>query len=556
LLWTFARALRVAAIFGATVLAVWIVLDFSLLRLVLLLLSPLAVWLGVVLEKRLRSPYFNTGSDSYLAIADHGLTQRAVAGGLLRAAARLLTVGALALYFLNSLIVAIGGRRGYAGRLVEHRLASVPPEQLTFGDHIRALLLDTSDHPLVVGLAVVGAIVAFRVLDRLGARIHARKAKAVLEQDQRQQILYLPNFGDDRLRLATPNQITRRGFLAEYDPFRRTRFEEVVVQRLNMFGPVVAVSDPHRQMTHLGAAKMSLPFEGWQNSVEELGASALAVVISAAPRALNEGLKDEIEIVAQKLGHHRIVMVFGPARRPKSALARWQEFYAEARKYDIFRAAAPAVGPASAQVAIHIGNGKWHGWGAPIRTEATYVVSAMMAMSAAVQLWKDRPEAFNVSPDLNGPQVGRSKEPESALRRWASDWLTRLVVDGGAHGPGSRRTIAVDGSTFSTVFSADQARESIEMQLLGPRSGFESDADRNAVTYEGEWHGGPALWIDAVAYCDRRPVDRVILVQPYRTLLFGRTVAAGPMSELNPEDHTAPRDPSTTIASSATSSWL
>ena len=243
--------------------------------------------------------------------------------------------------------------------------------------------------------------------------------------------------------------------------------------------------------------------------------SALAVVISAAPRELNDGLKTEIKMVAEEIGHERIVLLLGPVRRPKVALRRWRSFYDEAAQFPVFSGSARAVGPASAQVAVHLGSGRWRGWGSAARTEASYVVSTLTAMEAAVTHWAGAPP---------GPALVETASP---LRAWAADWLAHLVASGGVHGPGSRRTIKITDSAFSYLFPGDEIGDH-----LADRPG--SDSSRRAVTHEGGWLGVPALWIEAVAYTAGCARERIVLVQPYRKKPLGRTVAEGAIVGVDP----------------------
>ena len=149
-------------------------------------------------------------------------------------------------------------------------------------------------------------------------------------------------------------------------------------------------------------------------------------------------------MVAEEIGHDRIVLLLGPVRRSKVALRRWRSFYDEAAQFPVFTESARAVGPASAQVAVHLGGGRWRGWGSAARTDASYVVSTLRAMEAAVTHWVGAP---------SGPALCETASP---LRAWATDWLAHLIASGGAHGPGSRRTIKITDSTFSYLFSDDE----------------------------------------------------------------------------------------------------
>jgi hypothetical protein len=50
---------------------------------------------------------------------------------------------------------------------------------------------------------------------------------------------------------------------------------------------------------------------------------------------------------------------------------------------------------------------------------------------------------------------------------------------------------------------------------------------RYAVTYDGEWKGGPAIWIKAAEFFEDRSREFVIVVQPIKKRWLGRTAPIG-----------------------------
>lgn len=107
------------------------------------------------------------------------------------------------------------------------------------------------------------------------------------------------------------------------------------------------------------------------------------------------------------------------------------------------------------------------------------------------------------------------------LHDWASRWVTRLVKDGGAHGPGSKRTIKLTDDSFSYSYDAEADLAALR------RAHTAGSAGRAAVTYEEPYQGGNALWIDAVRFEDGAVVESIRLVQPYKKRLLGKTSPVG-----------------------------
>ena len=111
------------------------------------------------------------------------------------------------------------------------------------------------------------------------------------------------------------------------------------------------------------------------------------------------------------------------------------------------------------------------------------------------------------------------------LHEWASGWLVKLIDEGGAHGPGSKRTIKISDDSFS--YSYDEAGDRTAMMDRRASSGTA------AVTYERTHEGGTALWIDAVRYQDGTVVESVRLVQPYKKRFLGKVARDGGIVDLS-----------------------
>lgn len=232
-----------------------------------------------------------------------GLTKRMVCGSLVRVCARLLAIIVALLYLLFAAVYAIGGAHGAYAAVARSRLDRLTLSDYSATDILTWIALAIGELSILAGaaLCLLGLYISF-LMDRFGRSLHARGAKDVLATDERPHILYLRNFGDDRIRMMIMSELSARGSLAEYNVFRRTRFEEVVVQRLNRYGPVIAVNDPRRLMPALGSAKLSLPNDTWFETVTELSKSALAVVVSAAPKTLKEWFKGRNKAARKRIG--------------------------------------------------------------------------------------------------------------------------------------------------------------------------------------------------------------------------------------------------------------
>lgn len=121
-------------------------------------------------------------------------------------------------------------------------------------------------------------------------------------------MLYLRSFGDDRLRMRTGG--AHRHDLAErIRPVRRELVEELVVDKLWRYGPVVAVSEPGGAQPPIGAAREQLPDHEWRAAIEErMTAAALIVVIIGR----TQGLAWEVETLARLGLLTKVLWVFPP----------------------------------------------------------------------------------------------------------------------------------------------------------------------------------------------------------------------------------------------------
>jgi hypothetical protein len=205
-------------------------------------------------------------------------------------------------------------------------------------------------------------------LDRLGQRLLAASAREVLERDERPPVLYLRSFDEDRLYL--PATWSRRGLIARLSPIRRRRFEEVLVTLMDQAGPVVAVSPPGTRLAPLGAARITLSNDEWQDQVRQWAGQSQMLVLGATPSEIRDGYRWELELVSQHLPTRPLLLVLAPHRR--------RELH---RRFGLFlRQNWPWVHPLARVpdgilVAGHVPGVGWRAFGARRRTDATYAVA-------------------------------------------------------------------------------------------------------------------------------------------------------------------------------------
>jgi len=105
-----------------------------------------------------------------------------------------------------------------------------------------------------------------------GRRRKLKPASKVLSEDQRPPVLYLRSFQDDT--------ITSRPLRESTSPVPFTE-EEYLVAVLNDFGPCIAIGQPGERLPDLGAARMYVADDQWQDKVRELLVSSKLVVLRA-----------------------------------------------------------------------------------------------------------------------------------------------------------------------------------------------------------------------------------------------------------------------------------
>jgi hypothetical protein len=105
-----------------------------------------------------------------------------------------------------------------------------------------------------------------------GRKLFHEPISRILSEDKRPPVLYLRSFKDDKTASAPMKQ--------SYWPIFSTE-EECLIDVLHDFGPCIAIGKPGEKLPDLGAARMYLDNNVWQDKVRELLMSSKLVVLRA-----------------------------------------------------------------------------------------------------------------------------------------------------------------------------------------------------------------------------------------------------------------------------------
>ncbi len=307
-------------------------------------------------------------------------TPLGIAGSAIRLVAAVLAGFTVVLYFLASLML-ISDRDFTALTIQQQVQAGLAGDPLAVASSVvRAAvhaLDDTGTYFFVFLIMLVVPVTLAYLLDRFGQRLSRRSLQATLAVDDRPYFLYLRGFDEDRLRVD--DSVGRRGFIELFTPFARPRFEEVLVEYLSQYGPVIAIAGSKQVLSDLGAAKVSLRNDEWRDKVTEWSAGARAVVMSATPREVRAGLEWEMEHVAAQAQGVRLMLVLSPWRRDEVA-RRWAGFLQRAGALPLFAPLAADPMPSGVTLMTYSAGRGWHGYGSKRRWDWAYAASIITAM--------------------------------------------------------------------------------------------------------------------------------------------------------------------------------
>jgi hypothetical protein len=266
---------------------------------------------------------------------------------------------------------------------------------LTTWDHVVLLPLQLASRGglgnarVVLGVFLLVALVSFG-LSRGARFLSAPTARDVELQDERPYFLYLRSFDEDAARIHTT--FSRHGLIDHIAPRSSRRFEEVLVDELSRYAPVIAVSPPGARLPRLGAAKLSLDHMDWKKAIEARAGQALAVVMSATPGEIRDGFDFELRLMGRSDARQRLLLVLSPWGASQSQL-RFRSFLRHTSSIPIFSPIAN-VAQSGSQVLAHTAADGWKVWGSKRHWDYTYAYSLMAAVAWALPSWREDHEAI------------------------------------------------------------------------------------------------------------------------------------------------------------------
>jgi hypothetical protein len=163
----------------------------------------------------------------------------------------------------------------------------------------------------IIGGLVLAALCALP----FGLKMLTVSAEEVLSRDHRKPVVYLRPFNEDSRRVAMC-PIGRRvgGWKIAQSSSPAALSEQRLTGALSHIGPFVAVGAPGDFLAPLGAARLYLADDTWQEEVEALVRGAAAIVL--LPET-TEGTRWEVTKVARWVDPRRVlVLVPNPVVRP------------------------------------------------------------------------------------------------------------------------------------------------------------------------------------------------------------------------------------------------
>jgi hypothetical protein len=158
---------------------------------------------------------------------------------------------------------------------------------------------------------LIAATLLCRRLFRIGAALRQPNAVELLEADSRPPVLYLRSFDDDAAPDMTESVI----------PFAPVEtIETRLSQVFRPIGPVVSIGRPGERLPEIGASRLYVSDDVWQQAVIHFLQRAVAVVILVGR---STGVTWEIETTLLTVPRERILFVF-PFLLPREKRTRWR----------------------------------------------------------------------------------------------------------------------------------------------------------------------------------------------------------------------------------------
>lgn len=157
---------------------------------------------------------------------------------------------------------------------------------------------------VVIGFAVgaIAGLIAFggAYLARKGRQYRAQSAEMLMSNDKRPPVLYMRSFKDDELLADDQGASLPTAGM----PLRSE--EQLLVKVLQTIGPVIAIGKPGETLPQLGAARMYVQDDDWQDKIAELMPEAKLVVLLAG---FTVGLLWELETAITRVNPKHLVIL-------------------------------------------------------------------------------------------------------------------------------------------------------------------------------------------------------------------------------------------------------
>ena len=127
---------------------------------------------------------------------------------------------------------------------------------------------------VLCGVAALGLVLVYtgNRLVNVGKRSLAESANEIFARDKRAPVLYLRSFQQD-------GEVTKETGQGDQDWLPNRTLEEDLAEALSVIGPVVAIGKPGEPLPEVGAARMYVDNDKWQETVLRLISSAKLVVL-------------------------------------------------------------------------------------------------------------------------------------------------------------------------------------------------------------------------------------------------------------------------------------
>jgi hypothetical protein len=314
--------------------------------------------------------------------------RRALAGAFFRSGATVTACVALTLIVIVAVASGLATVMSINFLIYQHNVAlqeDSGPRSLILDATARMVAAASTHSVSLFVLAVLPPLFAAYAFERYGRRLTARSDDEAKAADTgRPALLLLRSFDEDRSKL--PATLSRRRLVERIVPINKRGFEETVANALARYGPIIAVSPPGVRLPALGAAKMSLPHDNWQQRVRNEAEDALAVVMMATPSAIRPGYQWEIDLAGWSLPHARLILIIGPYHQ-KEISRRWKNFGTAAAPYPRFKEPLSHNLIPGTHILARSSDKSWTAYGARSRTEISYITCIRSAVENCLERW-------------------------------------------------------------------------------------------------------------------------------------------------------------------------